>query len=96
MTMCGQSIRNGVKLLPSYFLWEEFAGVTSATLCYAIMLPGRAGNRPSGPDFGRTATGKAPNSALRRTEGPISVLSRQQSGQNPARKADLRPGSTIA
>jgi hypothetical protein len=28
--------------------------------------------------------------------GPMSVLSRQHSGQNLARKADLRPGSTIA
>ncbi len=29
-----------------------------ATLCYAILLAGR--HRPSGPDFGRTSTGKTP------------------------------------
>ncbi len=66
------------------------------TLCYAIVLPSRksafrAGFRPVcyweitviGPLAGRRPAG-----------GPISVFSRQQSGQNLARKADLRPGST--
>jgi hypothetical protein len=28
-------------------------------------------NRPSGPDFGRTATGKEPKSALRAAEGRL-------------------------
>ncbi len=36
----------------------------------------RTGNRPSGLDCGRTATGKTPKSALRPAGGPISVLSR--------------------
>ena len=58
-------------------------------------------NNASGPEIGlpgRILAGLLPES----TEigppagGPISVLSRSQSGRNPARKADLRPGSIIA
>ena len=44
----------------------------------------------------RNVFGKAPQSALRPAGGPISVLSRGQSGQNPARKPGLRPRNIIA
>ncbi len=58
-----------------------------------MVLPG-AGNRPSGLDFGRTATGKTPKSALRpaeyRPEGRFWCF------PGPARKTDLRPGNNIA
>ncbi len=43
--------------------------------------------KPSGPDFGRTATGKElPDSH----KGSLNIC------RNPARKPDFRPGSTIA
>ena len=53
-----------------------------------------------GPDFGpdcyRESTDIDPPAGLRPAGGPFSVISRWQSGQNPAGKADFRPGSTIA
>jgi hypothetical protein len=50
---------------------------TSGTLVfYVTQSCFRAVNRPSGPDFGRTATGNAPKSALWPAAGPTSVLSR--------------------
>ncbi len=61
------------------------------TLCYAIVPPSqesgfRVGFRPdsSREDF---QIG---------TPGPMLRISRLESGRNPARKADLRPGSIIA
>jgi hypothetical protein len=62
-----------------------------ATVCYAIVLPGPKSTFWAA--FGRTATGTSPPRPAGR---PISVLSRSQSGQNPARKADFLPGNTIA
>jgi hypothetical protein len=55
-----------------------------------------AGNRPSGPDFGRTAIVETSKSALRPARGLTSVLLRKQSGRNPAKKSELRPGSILA
>ncbi len=59
----------------------------------------QAGNLASGPDFGRTLIGKASKSALwsavGRPEGRFWVF-RLESGRNPARKPDFRPGLTIA
>ena len=65
------------------------------TICYAIMLPGRKSAFRAGfwPDCYRERTKIGP---LRPAGGAISVLPRQQSGQNPARKADFRFGSAIA
>ena len=53
-------------------------------------------NRASWPMSCRNVFGKAPQSALRPAGGPISVLSRGQSGQNPARKPGLRPRNIIS
>ncbi len=62
------------------------------TLCYTIVPPGRKSARPSGPDFGRTATGKRPKSALRpalcRPEGRFKCFP----GSSPAK---IRPGRPI-
>ncbi len=60
-------------------------------LCYAIVLPGR--NRPSGPDFGRTATGKAPRAAPRPAVGRPEGRSRFLPGSSPAK---IRPGRSIS
>ena len=59
------------------------------------MLPSRKSAFRAGfwPDCNRENTEIGPPAGP--AGGPISVLSRKQSGQNPARKADLRPGSTI-
>jgi hypothetical protein len=58
------------------------------TICHAIVLPIRKGV------FG---AGFRPDSDCDRPAGvPILRLSRLESGQNSARKADVRPGSTIA
>ncbi len=65
-------------------------------LLYVAQKCFRAVNRPSGPEFGQTAIGKPTKSGLRPAGGPISVFSRQLSGQNLTRKADLRPRDTIA
>ncbi len=56
------------------------------TLCYAIVLPGRQSAFRAGfwPDCYRESIEIGPPAG------------RRQSGQNPARKADLQPGSTIA
>jgi hypothetical protein len=63
-----------------------------------MVLPGRKSAFRAGfqPDCYLESTENGSPAGLRPAEGPISVLSRQQSGQNPARKADFRPGSTIA
>ncbi len=67
-------------------------------LCYAKMLPGRKSAFQAGiwPDCYREYTEIGPADGQRPAGGPISVFSWHQSGQIPARKADLRPGSTIA
>ncbi len=64
----------------------------------AIMLPGQKSAFRAGfwPDCSRENIEIDFLAGLRPAGGPISVLFRQQSSQNPARKADLRPGSTIA
>ncbi len=78
----------------------ETPGTTEnvCTLCYAILLPGRKLAFRAGfwPDCYRENTKIGPPAGLRPAGEPISVLSRQQSGQNPARKADFWLGSTIA
>jgi hypothetical protein len=48
------------------------------------------------PDCYRESTEIDPQAGRRPAGGPILVFSRQHSGKNPARKADFRPGSTIA
>jgi hypothetical protein len=53
----------------------------------------RAGNRPSGPDFGWTATGKALKSALRPSEGRPEGQFWRFPGSSPAK---IRPGSPIS
>jgi hypothetical protein len=63
----------------------------------AIVLPGqksafRAGCRP---DCCREVTEIGPPASRRPAGGRISVISRGQSGQNPGRQADFRPGSNI-
>ena len=78
---------------------EEASQVSYSLLVnvpYLMQWCFRAAKRPSGPDFGWTATGKAPKSALRPAGWPISVISLKDSGHNLARKADLRPGGAIA
>ncbi len=68
------------------------------TLCYAIVLPGRksAVRAAFWPDCYRERSEIGPPAGLRLAGEPISMLSRWQSGQNLARKADVRPGSTSA
>jgi hypothetical protein len=74
-----------------------FACCTS-TICYAIMLPVRESAFRVGfwLDCCRENTEIGPLAGRRPAGEPISALFRQQSGQNPARKADFRPGSIIA
>ncbi len=69
----------------------------SGTLCDAMMLPDlkSAFRARLWPKCYRESTGMGPPADLRPAGGTISVLSRWQSGQNPAREADFRPGSTI-
>jgi hypothetical protein len=55
------------------------------------MIPGR--NRPSGLDFGRTATGKAPKSTLRPAEGRPEGRFRCLPKSSPAK---IRPGNPEA
>ena len=52
----------------------------------------QAATRPSGPDFGRTATGKAQESALRLAEGRPESRFRFFPGTSPAK---IRPGRPI-
>jgi hypothetical protein len=65
---------------------------TSSTLLYVTQWCFRAGNRPSGPDFGRTATGKAPKSVLRPAEGRPEGRFRCLPGSSSAK---IRPGRRI-
>ncbi len=51
----------------------------------------RAVNRPSGPDIGRTATGKAPKSALPPAEGRPEGRFRCFPGSSPAKIWPGRP-----
>ncbi len=50
-------------------------------------------NRPSGPDFGRTATGKTPKPALRPAEGRPEGRCRCFPGSSPAKS---RPDKSIS
>ncbi len=62
-----------------------------------FMLRNTASGRAFRAGYNRTATGKTPKSVGRRPAARvISVFSRWQSGQNPARMAALRPGNEIA
>ena len=63
-----------------------------------IVLPGRKSAFRAGfwPDCQNRESSEIGRPAGRRPAGdPISVLSRQQSGQNPARKADQRPEALL-
>ena len=73
-------------------------GPGGGTLCYAIVLPGRKSGFRAGfrPDSSRGNLKIGPPAGLRPAGGPILMLSRLESGRNPARKPDFRPGSTIA
>ncbi len=68
------------------------------TLCKAIVLPGRKSDFRAGfgPDCYRESTEIGPPAGRRPAGGQISVFSRLQSSQNPARKVDFQPRSTIA
>ncbi len=63
----------------------------SGALLYVMQYCFWAGNRASGPLIGKTS-----KSTLRPAEGPIVMFSLLEFGQNPSRKSDFRPGSTIA
>ncbi len=67
------------------------------TLCHTIMLPGRkSGLRARFRwDSNRENLKIGPAAGLRPAGGPILMLSRLESGRNPARKPDFRTGSTI-
>jgi hypothetical protein len=57
---------------------------------YVTQCCSRAGNRPFGPDFGRTATWKAPKSALRPAFGRPEGRFRCFPGSSPTK---IQPGS---
>ncbi len=63
------------------------------TLCFAIALPGRKSGFRAGfrPDSNRETSKSA-----RPAGEPILNVSQLESGRNPARTPDVRPGSTIA
>ncbi len=61
-------------------------------LLYVTQECFRAVNLPSGPDFGRTATGKAPELALRPAFGRPEGRFRRFPGSSPA---EIRPGRPI-
>ena len=67
-------------------------------VCYAIVLPGRKSGFRAGfrLDSNRESIKIGPPAGRRPAGKPISRLSRLESGRNPARKLDFRPGSTIA
>ena len=67
-------------------------------LCYAIVLPGRKSSFRAGfrPDSSRESIDIGPPAGFRPAGGPIFGLSRLESGRNPTRKVDFRPGSTVA
>ncbi len=74
------------------------ASSTTQTQCYAIAVPCwkpgfRAGLRP---DSSLEHVKICPPPDLRPAGGPVLMFSRLESGRNPARKSDFRPGSTIA
>ncbi len=82
--------------LPIVWSWRIFAQGPTA-LCYALVLPGRkfgfrTGFRPpsswESPEIG-------PSGGRRPAGGPFVRIARLESGRNPARKPDLRPGSII-
>ncbi len=72
--------------------------IAIATLCYAMVLLGRkSGIRAAfRPDSIREGINIGPPAGLRPAGGPILMHSRIESGRNPARKLDFRPGGTIA
>ncbi len=70
---------------------------TGAGLCYAIVLAGRRLGLRAGlqPDSIWESFEIGPPAGLQPAGGPILMFSRLESGQNPARKPDFRPGGTI-
>ncbi len=79
--------------------WSVDAGACArATLCYAIVLPGRKSSFLAGfrLDFSRESFKVTSPAGRRPAGGLILKLSQYESGRNPARKANFRPGSIIA
>jgi hypothetical protein len=72
--------------------------IKEATLSYAILLPGQKSVFRTGfrPDSNRKNFKSGPPAGRKPTGGPILTFSRLESGRNPSRKPDFRPGSTIA
>ncbi len=77
---------------------RTWIGMELITICYAIVLPGRKTNFRASfrPDSNWESLKIGPPAGRRPAGGPILRLSRLESGRNPARKPDSRPGSTIA
>ncbi len=69
---------------------------SSYSMLCNIMLPGRNSAFRAGcwPDCYLEKTGIAFPAGLRPAGGPMSVLSRWQSGQNPAGRSDFKLGSS--
>ncbi len=67
-----------------------------ATLCCAKVLPGRKSGCRAGcrPDSSRGSLKIGPSASLRPAGGQILRFFRIESGRNPARKPDFRPGSS--
>ncbi len=86
------------KIWPAVQVSKNQFNVTQSPLCYAIVLPGRKSAFRAGiwPDCYRGSTEIGRPAGRPPAGGPISVFSRQQSSQNPAQKADIRPGSIVA
>ncbi len=66
-------------------------GELLSVILYVTQLCFRAGNRPSGPDFGRTATGKAPKLILRPAFGRPETPCRCFPNSSPATNRPVRP-----
>ncbi len=78
--------------------WPSTRCCVDATLCYAMVLPGRiSGFRARfRQDSTRENLTISSPAGLRPAGRPILKISRIESGRNPTRKPDFRPGSTVA